>query len=341
VVAVAPPPVRVVVALFALLVGCTSGPPEPVPGTALVVTFNTGTTEGMNHDGGPDDGYTEAHATISDTWYGDGLAWVPAVESATAFFADLQPDLVGFQEIFFSDLCVDIPPEATADFVCADWEPGDLTVANRILGDGYQVACHPGHDDKCAAVRTDFGRFAGCDGDFCLEGLDGFTVDGCGNGARVGRGLVELVDGGTLTLVNVHGSSGLAGDDEDCRRRQVDQVFVDLGDGEPGANGERNLVLGDFNTDPGRWTGSDPSAARWLAFAAPPGDDDADRTFEFHTEVGPDAPATYAGLANIDHVLSDFATGGCRHPGTTPGEEPVSDARYFDHQPAVCALEFR
>ena len=343
--ALAPPPIALL-PIALLLAACAPGDeptepePDPTPFSALVVTFNTGTSEGMGHDAGPDDGYTEEHAAHSDTWYGDGLAWLPAVEAATAFFADVAPDVVAFQEIFYSQLCADIPPEAHEDFVCADWQPGDATVANRILGEGYQVACHPGKDDKCAAVRTDFGRFEGCEEAFCLEGLDGFSVDGCGNGARVGRGTIQLAEGGTLNLVNMHGSSGLAGDDMDCRVLQVDQVFVDLGDGEPGARGARSLILGDFNTDPGRWETYDESAARWLDFAAPPGEDADGRGFRFHTEVGDDAPPTYSSLANIDHVITDFAAGSCWHAGTTAGHAEVTDARYFDHQPAVCALEF-
>jgi hypothetical protein len=53
-----------------------------------------------------------------------------------------------------------------------------------------------------------------------------------------------LAEGSTITVVNVHGSSGLAQEDQDCRVLQFDQVFVDLGDvGEPAANGARNPVL--------------------------------------------------------------------------------------------------
>jgi hypothetical protein len=249
-------------------------------------------------------------------------------------------DVVVFQEIFYSGLCPDVPEDARADFVCSDWAPGDRTVAQRILGDGWQVACHPGKDDKCAAVRTDVGRFAGCDDDLCLEGLDGYTVQGCGNGARVGRGRIELAVGGRLTLVNVHGSSGLSGEDEGCRVQQIEQVFVDLGDGAPAGDGERNLVMGDLNTDPGRWLTSDPSAARWRDFAAAPGEDPGDRSFRFLTDVGPEAVPTYSGLANIDHVVSDTATGACWHAGVSEGHPDVTDAKYFDHRPAVCALEF-
>ncbi len=141
----------------------------------------------------PDDGYSAELAAYSDKYYGDGLAWLPAVEASTDFFAQLRPDLVTFQEIFWSENCADIPSEAWTDFVCSQWWEGEPTVAQRVLGDGRQVACHPGKPDKCAAVNEDFGTFSGCDGGFCLEGLEGYELDGCGSGARVARGTVEPV----------------------------------------------------------------------------------------------------------------------------------------------------
>lgn len=298
-----------------------------------VVTFNTGTSEGMGHDASPDDGYTGEHALISDQYYGDGLAWVPAVQAAADFLADVQPDVIGFQEIFFSGTCPDIPEDAWPDFVCEDWEAGDPTVAQVILGAGYQVACHPGKDDKCLAVHASVGTFAGCDQDFCLEGLGGGTVEGCGSGSRVGRGEVIDAEGNALfTVVNVHGSSGVSADDEACRVAQVEQVFVDLGDGRPAADGARNIVLGDLNTDPGRFAGWDDSAVRWNDFV---GDD---QPFWWISPVGPDAPGSYQGIADIDHVASDTWTGSCWHAGLD-GHPAVIDAVYFDHVPVVCALE--
>ncbi len=307
---------------------------EPLAFTA--VTFNTGTSESMGHDSEPDDGYTSEHAAVSDEYYGDGLAWLPAVDGATAFLADVQPDVIAFQEIFHPPECAAIPEDAHPDFICETWKEGDPTVAQMVLGEGYQVMCQPGNSDKCAAVRTGFGTFAGCDEDLCLEGLAGSVIDGCGSGTRVGRGVVELADGGELTVVAIHSSSGMASDDMDCRVAQVNQVFVDLGDGAPAASGENNVILGDLNTDPGRLAEADPSAARWLDFVALPGEDG---DFQFVTEVGEDADPTYAGVMNIDHVISDHATGPCWHAGTTEGHDPVIDAIYFDHQPAVCALE--
>ncbi len=317
-----------------LLLACTGGPvdsAEPAA-TLTAVTFNTGTSEGMGHDAEPDDGYTGEHAEISDTWYGDGLAWLPAVAATEAFFTQVEADVVGFQEIHWSEECADIPEEAWPDFTCSEWSAGDPTVAQVVLGEGWQVACHPGKPDKCAAVRRSFGSFVGCDEDFCLDGLAGSTIEGCGSGARVGRGVIELAEGGELVLVHVHSSSGLSSEDEQCRVAQVEQVFVDLGDGEPAANGARNLILGDFNTDPGRFTGTDDSAVRWNDFV------NEDSEFAFHTEVGPDAPGSYGGLADIDHVVSDAFAGSCWIAGVTEGRDPVIDAIYFDHKPVVCGL---
>lgn len=301
--------------LLLLAAGCEAVE-EPLSFRA--VTFNTGTSEGMGHDEGPDDGYGEEQAVVSDEWYGNGLAWEDVVRDTIAFFSEVEADVVGFQEIFYSGECADIPAEARAGFVCEGWQPGDPTVAQVILGQGWQVACHEGKSDKCLAVRRSFGSFAGCDDDLCLDGLDGGEVEGCGSGSRVGRGVVELAAGGELTLVNVHGSSGLSGEDKACRAEQFALAFEEL------ADGDRNLVLGDFNTDPGRWAGIDESAAYLAAVAE-------DSPWRFLTDVGDDAEPTYGGLANIDHVLSDSFTGSC-------AAGVVSEIKYFDHLPQVCEV---
>jgi endonuclease/exonuclease/phosphatase family metal-dependent hydrolase len=317
---------------LALLLGCSDAEPEPEL-RFVAMTFNTGTSEALPHDSPPADGYTSDDALTSDTWYGDGLAWQPAVDATQQFFARVSPDVVGFQEIFYSGECADIPVDARDGFVCETWSAGDATVAQVILGEGYQVACHLGKSDKCAAVKRSFGTFRGCDSGLCLDGLDGGEIDGCGSGSRVGRGVIDLVEGGSITFVNVHGSSGLTADDMDCRVRQFELVFVDLGDGEPAANGAVNVVVGDLNTDPGRLGGDDPSAARFTDFV---GDGHG---FHFISDVGEDAPPSYQDLLNIDHVASDAYDGSCWVAGLTDGQAAVIDAVYFDHKPVVCDLE--
>lgn len=309
--------------------GRDAGPPDIA---FVAVTFNTGTTEGLPHDATPDDGYTSAQATISDTWYGDGLAWLPVVEATRAFFADLDPDVVAFQEIFHAPQCAGIPLEHHAGWYCEAWSEGEPTVANAILPMGFQVACNLGKPDKCVAVNRRFGTIRGCDADFCLDGLDGAEVTGCGSGSRVGRGVIDLVGGGSITIVNLHGTSGITEEDAACRVRQFEQVFVDL-DGEPAANGAIDLVMGDLNTDPGRLASADPSAARWNDFVG------EGLPFHFVSDVGRRAEPTTAGLVNIDHVVSDRLSGGCWAAGVTEGHPPVTDVVYFDHHPIVCAMQ--
>lgn len=314
--------------------GDSSGVPggstgDPGPLSMTVVTFNTGTTLDLDH-GSDGDGYGNNEADLSDQYYGDGLAWQANVDQTAAFFAALQPDVVVFQEIFYSGDCPKIPPSAYPGFVCETWQPGDPTVVELVMGSDYQIACNLGRPDKCTAVRKEFGTIVGCDQDLCLDGLDGVPIDGCGGGSRVGRALIELPDGQQFTLATVHGTSGLLPDDWNCREAQVEQIFQDF-DGEPAANGRRNLVMGDLNTDPYRAV-IDPSADRWLDFVGD-GED-----FWFISEAGLTATPTYQGLFNIDHVISDHFVGTCEVPGVTPGVPPVLNSVYFDHHPIVCTV---
>jgi Endonuclease/Exonuclease/phosphatase family len=316
------------------------GQPEVV--RFRVVTFNTGSTGPTGTVLGEE--WTTDLKTIGDELYGNGLAWKPAVETTRQWLAEVNPEVIVFQEIFGTQDCSDIPAAERAHFVCEDWQPGDDTVAQVVLGQGYQVMCHPGNNDKCGAVRLDFGRFRECDSDYCHEGFTGAPVPDCGHGSRVGRGTIELVAGGTLTLVNFHGSSGVVTQDMECRLQQVNQVFVDLttGDGQPAANGDRNLVMGDFNADPVRWASFDVSAARWLDFVTNPDDPESTpgRPFHFISEVGKDAEPTYAAMFNIDHVVSDTATGTCWVAGVSPDRPYVLGADlHFDHRPIICDVE--
>ena len=303
--------------------------PDPL---FTVVTFNTGTTDNIGHLTDGDD-YLLEQVDISDQYYGNGLAWMNAINHVTTWFAALQPDVVVFQEIFYSGDCPGIPSSAYPGFVCETWSPGDPTVAQVLLGSGYQVACHPGKSDKCLAVKKSFGSIRQCsDPDFCLEGLDGESISDCGGGARIARATIDLVSGGEITVVNVHGTSGISGDDKDCRVEQVEQIFVDM-DGELGANGVRNVVLGDLNIDPGRVPALlDPSVAAWNQYVG------GSQPFQWISPIGPSAPPTYTGGLNIDHVISDEFTGTCYAPGVTLGYPPVYPNVYFDHKPLVCEI---
>lgn len=311
--------------------GLDSTQPAPPVGPLVVMSFNTGTSM-KPPQGRENQGFQAQQQAWCDEYYGNGLGWKPFVEEARRFVDEVSPDLITFQEIFDSNECPDVPLEARVGFVCEDWQPGDPIVAQLITGPDYQIVCNWGKTDKCAAVHQRLGRFRGCHGAFCLEGMQGGELDGCGSGSRIGRGTIDLVGGGELTLVNVHGSSGFLEEDSACRIRQFDQVFLDLGDGAPAANGMRNLIMGDFNTDPGVMVGSDPSAEHLLTFVG------EGKPFHFVSGMGGDAEKTYAGLFIIDYVVSDVFAGQCWTAGVTPGHPPVSTSVGFDHHPTVCTV---
>ena len=360
-------PTLAITALVLTLLACTAAPdagPDPESGSDagsdaaatpvaqwqpfIVATFNTGTTAGMGHDQPPEDGYSQAMADRSDAHYGDGLAWTTAVTAARAWFtaqvtAGAAIDIVGFQEIFWAGACPAIPVSAHAGFYCEGWQPGDPTVITAVLGPDYQVACHPGKDDKCIAVRKAFGSIDGCDADFCKEAGVGVEVPGCGKGSRVVRFGIQRHDGGKITVVHVHGSSGLSADDRACRVKQFGGIFTKMSDGAPGINGAVNLVLGDFNTDPHRFAAIDPSAQLLLDHAGvtPQAAIAQSKPLHFITAIGDDATPTYGGVVNIDHILSDKLTGTCWSADGSAGHAAVVDARYFDHVPTVCAVRPR
>lgn len=301
-------------------------------GSFVAMTFNTGTTPRLRHDDPPDDGYSSTEAGISDRWYGNALAWSDAVKAVRRFVQKVDPDIVAFQEIFYPEECSKIPAAARAGFVCGGWTAGDPSVARVVLGKDYQIAYHPGKPNKCVAVHRRFGSIRGYKDDSSDNWLEGFQLKGCGSGARVARAIIARVNGETLTLISIHGTSGMTPADQKCRVRQVEQIFVDFGDGAPAANGKQNLILGDFNTDPGRAASIDKSAARWNDFV---GDGKA---FHFISKVGADAPRSYQAFADIDHLVSDVFHGTCQYRGVDEGSDRVFDGVYFDHVPVVCMI---
>jgi hypothetical protein len=318
--------------MLSVTAACGTGPTD-APIQLIAASFNTGTAD-ISGQLAPEanGGWGSAQAAISGMYYGHGLAFPPVIAQVRAFFDGAGPDVVALQELFYSGDCPSIPAEARTGFVCERWKEGDPTVVEALLGPGYQIACHLGKNDKCLGVKKSFGRFRGCTADLCLGGLDGAPLPGCGNGSRIGRGVIELSAGGTLTVVSVHGTSGLSAEDAACRVRQFAQVFEDFGDGAPAASGARNLILGDFNTDPVRFHGGDASADALLGYTG------GSRPFRFVSPVGEGAEPSYGGLVNIDHLISDFAKGSCWSAGITGAHPAPTPLIHFDHRPLVCSV---
>ncbi|MFN2328798.1 MAG: endonuclease/exonuclease/phosphatase family protein [Chromatocurvus sp.] len=320
--------------LALLLVACQSSPPMmPAPAGSpgfdalRVVTFNTGSGKSVDRLRDANAGYGPAQAQIADRWYGNGLAWPAVIRDVRTFLDKVDADIVGLQEVFYSGHCPDIPPPAREGFVCETWQQGDATVAQRILGADYQLACHTGKPDKCLAVHRRLGSIAGCEDALCLQGMEGLDDDGCGAGNRVAAATVQLVEGGSLRVVHAHGTSGLTRADARCRLGQIEAIA-----GEGGAAPEFGLILGDFNTDPGRVTWLDPAARALRQFAQPPGN------YRFMTNVGLFARPTFLSFLNIDHVLAAGMSGDCWYAGRTPETSPVTELVYLDHTAVVCDL---
>ncbi|NOZ86708.1 MAG: hypothetical protein GXP49_10635 [Deltaproteobacteria bacterium] len=292
------------------------------------VTFNTGIHPKVGRDG-----FTSDQDKYLGDYYGHGLCWGPAIDEAKAFLQDVSPDVVVFQELFDVEECASIPDEAKKGFVCEGWSPGSPAVTETILGPGYIVACNWNKHDKCVGIKKSFARLKGCNNDYCPDGLFGSKIQDCGGGARVGRGVLEVSTGSILTLVNVHGSSGVKSSDMDCRTKQVEQVFQDLGDGRPAANGAINLIMGDFNTDPRSATALalDPSARRWADFVG------NGKDFHFINEY----VKSYSNTFCIDNMISNVLEGDCWVPGVTGNHPDISPEGYFDHHPSATSTSDR
>lgn len=328
------------IVVLALVAACATGE-EPggaqdeAPRPFVALTFNTGSGASVLDDSA-DFGPTQSDQ--GDEHYGNGLAWDDAITRTAAFLADLEPDLIGFQEIFHAPECDEVPTEAHAGFICERWQAGEPTVLEEVVSDAYQLACHVGTPDECIAVHERFGRIRGCDDRFCLEGVLGGPVgEDCSSKTRVGRVTLDLTDGGELTVVHVHANSGGTPEDDACREVEIDQIFVDQGDGQPAARGERNLILGDFNSDPWRFEGVLGSADRWNQYVE-------DEGYRFLLGDDGEGWATYGGLIQIDHLVGDaFEPVSCQTAGEH-GPEPLTPVLpyvHFDHQPVWCTLAWQ
>lgn len=309
------------------------------PLTFKVLTFNIGTTKGLDHDkgekDGKGDGYTNKMAQIADELYENSLSWNPAEKALTAFLAKHKPDIAGFQEGFYDPWCEHIKVDPALDFVCKGYHKNRPLQIQRILGSDYQVACADGQEDNCIGVKKSFGTIVGCDPNKpCIKGLKGKgPTNGCSRGARMASAQIRLTSGDVMTVVLIHGTSGVTKKDQACRAEQFKQIFEDKGDGKPHASGKVNLLLGDLNVDPFVMT-DDPSARIWNKYVG------QGKAYRFISSDAKDGPRTYGRLFRIDHVASDKLSGHCVVPGMTKGWPAVLDAVYWDHKPLLCTVRW-
>ena len=130
------------------------------------------------------------------------------------------------------------------------------------------------------------------------------------------------LDGGTLTVVGVHGSSGLTQEDQDCRVKQFAQVFEDLGDGSNAACRQRRAQhrarRPQHRSRPQRRLRRERPEVERACRAQP-------RASATSPNIGPDATPSYGAFFNIDHVASDaFRRQLPDQPASAPSTAPVS-----------------
>ncbi len=322
--------------------GSADAPPVVATRPARVLTFNVGCPGGSRHNADEDrvgegSSYTEETSLLVDEHYNNSLSWDPAENRLADWLADQRPDIASFQELFHDPWCVeeDIPVFPGLRLICESFDAARPLQVRRLLGPDYQIACGTRKPDTCLAVHRAWGTMRECPGDdVCVGGLDGNAPpSGCTSRDRAGRVHVDLPDGSTVVIVALHGTSGAALADQECRRDIFGQVFEDRGDGTPLAGSGAALVLGDFNTDPVLFAGTDVSADYIAARVAAEGSG-----WEWHSPIDPDGDRSY-GFVSIDHVVSNAFDGGCVIPGETAGVPAIWDVVYFDHLPVLCDLQ--
>lgn len=301
-----------------------------------VVTFNVGTSSQNLHDtdeqAGDGDGYTSTQAEYINDYLGNSLAWNPAEEKLKEWLGKHKPEVVAMQELIFDPWCADAPPPPPGlGLVCEGYKGGQPLAAERLLGNAYHLAYTVGQEDLWVGVRKDFGYFRDCPETGLCTKLLGMGVFGeCNSSPRVTAIVVRVHDGRELVLVNAHTTAGMTEADQACRGKQIEQIFLDAGDGEPLANGTVNLVVGDMNTDPFLFAGADVSAGTWNQYVGP------GKGFHYISADNPEGPATHNTTMRLDHVVSDVLTGSCVVPGGSPGLPLIMKTTFFDHRPVLC-----
>jgi len=326
-------------------------PDVPEVRAFTIMTFNTGTTDNLDHSYDTD-GWNDDLAAINTEHFGNNLAWLKARDGLRAIVDERKPDIITFQELSYDPDCVELCQElagtdawadvcdpGTGIFICARWvgaDESELTVREAV-GPDYDVVCAPNHNDNCIAVRTGFGTIAHADdatdiGGAWIDGLDGMPPsNGCTGGARVATGVVSITNGPEIAVIDVHTVSGT---NVDCRLAQFQQVFEDRGDGKPATFGTHNIVLGDMNIDP--FLMNDASVTFWNDHVG------ADKPFHYISSSDADGPMTHPfSFSKLDHVISDNMTGSCVVLGVSDGTSaPISaGSTYFDHRPVFCSVE--
>lgn len=259
-----------------------------------------------------------------------GYMWKLCLTSVEAKVRDsiraLDPDLVALQEVSTAAQC-EKRKESRRRKVCySENLPADQEQARRLLGPDYTIAMAQGRYEAIA-VKVSAGSIEGCElGATCWTTDLPDLPEGCDPGFSVSA-VEAVIRGVRVRVVNAHPDSIRL----ECRVKELEQAFAL-------ANGQRNLMLGDWNTDPYRGKGEDVTLWKREVEARP---------FRIHSGIAERDPPYYTDLVpwpwpdkSLDHVISDFAQGTCLTLGENPGTQRLDDHGDLDHRGLFCKLTF-
>ena len=266
-----------------------------------------------------------------------GLCYNDVEQRLAKSIQGLQPDIVTLQEITHPSQCKGWE-ETNPDKVCYGFQTREPAYqVRRLLGDEYTIACEPRNHRDCVGVRTSAGSIQGCPlGGYCEDvGSLDVPLPECDAGFNVSAFTV-VVYGQSVRVINGHPSKW----QEVCRAHSIRQVFEPYDGQPPLASGKHNLIMGDFNMDPFRF--SDTTTELWEQYVDLPG---FGLPFSYHSGPAENWPPydTFAFgpyRRVIDFVASDFAVGTCQVLGVSPGTQRIDGGRGMDHRAVYCVLEF-
>lgn len=288
--------------------------------------------------------------------------------------AELQPHVIGIQEVISRTACERAPADEDESQTCFD-VANRADQVRRLVGDHYSIVCDAVASVDCLAVHTNFGRIEG----LVVGGYDpqwrhtepmpagfepcSFTAGECQPKLRRCDVESSVLWADVLVFAQGHQSERMrmvhvhpAAFGDACRENQMLGAYERVAEVWDEPAGDRpTMILGDWNFDPDRLG----QPVEELLYSAHVGPQRRLRDHDERTASCGRVKTSPSDLAAIDRVVTDFGHGFCRvfHEShvSLDGDEPrgrfdaafdafevfpggSSDPGRMDHRAVVCDL---